>query len=152
LPVLGSKNPALYTRLDPFNTKKFSFLPVAAFILDDLYKFDSMKKVEDTLRNVDEFKFCPGPAGLEEKAFFRIPYWTPSDQTFWWFSHIRKLHMGAPVGVAFGTATHPQVPNGFEYSSLVLWSEKDSPRYWDVSAAKYTDQLGYIFKPRVVIV
>ncbi|MCX6719265.1 MAG: hypothetical protein NTZ38_02730 [Candidatus Taylorbacteria bacterium] len=152
LPVLGSTNPALYTRLPTFDNNNFPFLPIAAFVLDDSYDFNSMNAVVDTLGKSDGLELCHGPTGVEERELFRIPYWTPSDETFWWFSHVRKMHMGAPVGVAFGTATHPQVPNGFEYSSLVLWSQENSFRYWDVGAAKYADQLDYTFKPRVVIV
>jgi hypothetical protein len=152
LPILASGDAALYTRLNPFDNNKYPFEPIAAFELDDTYDFTQMSAVEGTLARADSFELCPEPPSKEERDLFRDPYWTPGDDTFWWFSHIRKMHMGAPVGVAFGRAVTKKSPNGFGYSALVLWGEDNKIRYWDTGAWRYADEMGYTFNPRVVIV
>jgi hypothetical protein len=149
LPVSGLTD---HQDLPPFD--KLSFLKDAAFALDGRnYDFNLVNTdVMDTLKNkrVEE---CPKPTNKEELDLFNnAKYWSTSDRVFYWFAHIRRMHKGAPVGVAFGLATHPKRPNSFDYAALVVWSSPDNFTYWDVNEAKDITQLEVKFEPRIVIV
>ncbi|MDD4653036.1 MAG: hypothetical protein PHQ34_12500 [Methanothrix sp.] len=148
LPILASQDEALHTRIEPFNDNNHPFLPTAAFELDTEYNMDKneMDKVIQTLQKKNSIERCP--------KSMNNPWWTPNDKAFWWFSHIRKIHMGVPVGVAFGFAVDRQSHEKFEYCSLVVWDRDDNCRYWDIDARDYSDsdRLQFDFTPRIIIV
>lgn len=149
LPIAGLTD---HQELPPF--EKFSFQKMAAFQLDDRdHKFELIDTaVMNTLTN-KLVKECPEPADKELKdLFMQAKYWSFNDRVFYWFAQIRKMHMGAPVGVAFGQATTPDKPQGFEYAGLVLWRSADQFIYWNIQKAKDFKELNITFKPRIVIV
>jgi hypothetical protein len=148
LPVSGLTD---HKELPPF--ENFRFLDSAAFVLDGkAYNFDLINSVIDTLEKKG-INDCPRPGDIEGGALFDNPlYYSYNDRVFWWFSHIRQMHKGAPVGVAFGKATNPNVPQSFDYASLVLWRSPSDFVYWDIIGAKDATQMDIKFIPRIVIV
>jgi hypothetical protein len=142
-----------HKELPPFDDEStFPFLDEAAFELDYNHKFELIPDVMKTLKN-KLVKECPKPTNLEWQDLFMNPkYWSFSDRVFYWFAHIRAMHQGAPVGVAFGEATTKKKSQNFEYAALVLWKSANEFIYWDIQTAKNLTELDAKFEPRVVIV
>jgi hypothetical protein len=152
LPISGLKN---HKELRPFEL--FDFRANAAFQLDErVHSFELITDgtVKKTLENKD-FQQCTGPKDSKYKAFVNKDTWSTNDTVFYAFAQIRKKHMGAPVGVAFGELAPKNGPKE-QYATLVLWSSQDQFIYWDVNLKRDISsdlkKIGAKFEPRLVIV
>lgn len=133
------------------------FCSKAAFQLDQRsYKFELMVDVQKTLDK--QTIRCATPQKKEyesdkiwDSLFKRKVLWSIRDYPFYAFAQIRKEHMGAPVGIAFGPAT---AANGQteDYAALVLWENANKYKYWDYLRKKELKDFGLTFNPRIVIV
>lgn len=137
--------------IPPFTDQvRFPFKERAAFFLDGKdYDTSQIPSVINTLENHGIPECQLPPKNTEDRDLYR-KYYLYSDRVFWMFAHVRRGAKGAPVGFAFGEATHPAAPKSFEFSALVLWDSPSSSRYW--SPIGKLDLPGYKFKPRLVIV
>ncbi|MGV8175944.1 MAG: hypothetical protein ACP5OU_09610 [Methanothrix sp.] len=156
LPISGLKD---HKELKPFaDSNKYPFRIKAAFQLDKrahqfvLPNGDVMK----TLTSGDFEKLrCPGSAFPEYNTFFeKKGYWSLHDTVFYVFAQIRRKHMGATVGVAFGEIVFKDGTRQ-EQSALVLWSSPNQFILWDIDTKSDMSDLkkfGARFEPRIVIV
>lgn len=135
------------------------FRSKASFQLDrKLPNFNLMPDVQKTLN--EKSVTCPKPAKIEFESDNHWPtlhktreLWSYRDDMFYAFAQIRKKHMGAPVGVAFGSATFGPSKNTIEdYAALVLWESANKFKYWDYKEKAEPKDFGFTFDPRIVIV
>jgi len=152
LPISGKKD---HTELTPF--EKFTFQEKAAFQLDVReHGFDLITNgtIGKTLKN-KEYTRCSGPKDQKYKQFVNKLTWSTNDTVFYAFAQIRRKHMGAAVGVAFGELAVKNGPKE-SYAALVLWSSSDQFTYWDVNLgveiSSSLQKIGAKFEPRIVIV
>jgi len=142
----------------PFK-KPLKLIPKGALALDGKdYDFDlidgpapgGQKTVIETLTSKGVAE-CPIPEDRFKKALWDI-YWKVPERVFWYFAHLRAIHMGAPVGFAIGTATTPERPNSYNKAVLALWKKPGEITYWDVASRKPLNKSVVAFKERLVIV
>jgi hypothetical protein len=141
LPVGSSRNRDDYHPVPPYENKiAFPFLEDAAFLLDkkDSYNFGLIPAAKAKLTEWFQTNY-PGPGGHIDPNYYQI-----NDNAFYWFAHIHKEFLGAPIGVAFGERDGDKA-----YGALILWETKEEYTYWDIdNAEEFGDD---VFKPRVVI-
>lgn len=152
MPISGKKD---HNELSPF--EQFTFQEKAAFQLDvRAHKFDLIADgtVGKALKD-KAYKRCTGPKLPKYTQFVNKLTWSPNDTVFFAFAQIRRIFMGAPVGVAFGDLVVKNKPKE-SYAALVLWSSADQFTYWDVNMgvdiSSSLQMIGAKFEPRVVIV
>jgi len=145
LPVSGRKD---NKELPPFdNPTAFPFREKAAFQLD--LRADKFVPpggdVEKTISNKD-FPQRPWPTNPNYKDdATKSEFWTTYDDVFYVFAQIRKKHMGAAVGVAFGDLTKQKK----DYAALVLWRSNTEFVYWSPQLGREIPKAD--FDPRIVI-
>jgi hypothetical protein len=154
VPIGGSPNKNDYKDFAPYGPS--DFIKTGTFALDRTdYDYSAIDDAKKTLAEWNTKGY--GQSNEIDSALF-----TPTDQAFYYFAHIRRWYVtdhkphpptkALPVGFVVGKIES----SGNDYAALILWKSKTEFIYWDVYGGEAIDSKlkcgPYKLKPRVVMV